>query len=70
MVVAAHDDEHIFDRDDKDERPEDQADNTVKVGHIDLKMVARVERRLQRVQRAGTDIAVHHADRTQGQRGG
>ncbi len=69
LVVAAHDDEDILDRDDEDEEPEDQADDSVKIGDRCGQPVARIERGLQRIERAGADIAEHHAERTEGERG-
>ena len=65
IIIAAHDDEDIFDRDDEDERPEDKADDAVEIGDVESEMVARIERRLERVEGRSADIAVHDADRAQ-----
>ena len=68
-IVAAHDDEDVFDRHHEHERPEDQADDAVQVGDIDAEVIARVQRRLQRVERAGADVPEHDADCAQRQGG-
>ena len=63
VVVGAHDEGHVLDRDDDRDRPEDERDHAVDAG---LRRVHRVvvggEDRLQRIERAGTDVAEDHAE--------
>ena len=69
VVVRAHDERHVLDRDDDRDRPEDQRQHAVdgrrRRGHL---AVVGVEDGLQRVQRARADVTEDHAERTEGQR--
>ena len=67
LIVAAHDDEDVFDRDDEHERPEDQARDAVQICHDQIQVVARIERRLERVQWRRADVAKDDAKRAEGQ---
>ena len=68
-VVGAHDEREVLDRHDDRDRPEHERDHAV---DVPLRGVHRVivggEDRLQRVQRAGPDVAEHHAQRTERER--
>ena len=61
VIVGAHDDPDIFDRGDDDEGPDDQREDAERVLRRDL--TARpVDRRLDRVERARSDVAIDDAD--------
>ncbi len=67
LVVGAHDQHHVFQGDDDDQRPEDERKDAedLAFGNPDAGEV--VQARLERVERAGADIAIHDAeDRQQG----
>ena len=70
VVVGAHHEQHVGDRDDDHHRPEDQRDDPEDaVGRRrDRVRVARIEDRLHRVERAGADVAEHHAQGADDQR--
>ena len=67
VVVGAHHEQHVGDRDDDRHRPEDHRDDPEDAvgGDRDRVRVVRVEHRLDRVQRARADVAEHHAERTE-----
>jgi hypothetical protein len=69
LVVGAHCHEHIFDRHDEHQRPEDQADDPEDVKPVDRQRVRPEEAFLHGVERRRADIAVDHADRTKHQLG-
>ena len=69
LVVGAHRDEHIFDRHDQHQRPEDQAEHAEDVQRVDRQRVRPDEAFLHRVERRRADIAVDDADRAEHQRG-
>ena len=64
VVVGAHQHADVLHGDDEGDRPEHQGDDTVDIRHgrPDRAVVDR-EHGLQRVQRAGADVAEHHAQR-------
>ena len=67
-VVGAHHEEDVFDRDREDEREDqqrDRADDARFRQHVGLNLMG--ERLAQRVERAGSDIAVNDADRADDQ---
>ena len=68
VVVHAHHEGHIFDAGDDDQRPDQQgqqAQHGVRAGRA----ACQFDDGLERVERAGADIAEHHADRGQRKRG-
>ena len=69
LVVGAHRDQHIFDRDDQHQRPEDQAQHAEDVQPVDRQRMRAEEAFLHRVERRGADIAVNDADRAEHQPG-
>ena len=62
IVVGAHDDGHVFQRDHDGQRPEHQRQDAQHGVMVGLQAVVPGEHLLQRVQRAGTDVAEDHAD--------
>ena len=58
VVVGAHHQQDVSDGDDDRHRPEDQRDDPENVlrGHLDRVRIARIEDRLDGVQRAGADV--------------
>ena len=69
LVVGAHRDEHIFQRHDDHQRPEDQAEHAEDVQGIDGERVRADKAFLHRVEGRGADIAVDDTDRAEHQRG-
>ncbi len=68
VVVRAHDEGDVLDRDDERDRPEDERDDPVDVGPAGLhRVVVDREDRLQRVERARADVAEDDAERAQHQ---
>ena len=69
VVVGAHHQADVLDGDDHRHRPEDQRDHPVDCSErrLDRMRVARVEGRLDRVDRAGPDVAEDDAERRHGQ---
>jgi hypothetical protein len=65
VVVGAHHERHVGQRDDDRHRPEDHRDDAHDgVGADgDGVRIVRVEDGLERVDRAGPDVAEHHAER-------
>ena len=61
-VVGAHDEQHVLDGDDQDQRPQDQRQQAEHVLRRDGEAVRLAEAFLQRVERAGADVAVDDAD--------
>ncbi len=68
VVVDPHDDAHVLDADDDDQRPDDQGEDPQHVlrGHAD---VGAREARLEGVERARPDVAVDHPEGRHGQAG-
>ncbi len=61
-VVGAHDQGDVFNRDDQDERPEDQRQDPEDFNDIDRYALEKLQAGLQGVERAGADVAIHHAE--------
>ena len=68
LIVRAQDQQDIFERDDHDQRPEDQAEHAEDVQRIDGQRVMADEDFLHRVERARADIAIDDADRAHRER--
>src|SRR6185437_7843551 len=68
LVVGAHDEDHVLQRDHQDQRPEDQRQHAQHAGRRNTQTVFRAEDFAHRVQRAGADVAEHHADRADRER--
>jgi hypothetical protein len=68
VVVGAQDQQHVLQRDDDRDGPEDQRQHAQDVGRRGLQMAA-VEDFLQCVQRAGADVAIDHTECRQRQCG-
>ena len=68
IVVGAHDDGDVLQGHHQVQRPERQRQHAQHGVVVAVEPVVWRERLLQGVQRAGTDIAEHHADRTDDQR--
>ena len=70
VVVGAHDEGDVLDRDDDRDRPEDERDHAVDVGlgraH---RVVVGGEDSLQRVERARADVAEDDPERAERERG-
>ncbi len=65
MIVGAHDDKHVFDRDDQRQGPDDQRKSTEDCG---LAQIAEIDERLAHgIERRGADIAIDDAERGDGQ---
>ena len=65
LVVGAHDHQHVLHRDHDHQRPEHQRQDAEHRGVVGRQAVVRRERFLDRVQRAGADVAEHDADRAE-----
>ncbi|MDT4849564.1 hypothetical protein FQZ97_836880 [compost metagenome] len=63
LVVGTQDEEHVLQRHHPEQRPEDQRQHAEHAVMVDRHAIAADEHLLQGVQRAGTDIAIHHPDR-------
>src|SRR5207253_6009925 len=66
-IVGAHHQHEVFDRDDDDERPEDQREDAQDVLRRWDHGVMSAEAFAQGVERAGADVAVHHAEGAEGE---
>ena len=69
LVISAHDDGHIFERDDDHHRPEDQAENTVDVQRIGRENMMPGESFAECINRACADVAEDDSDRSDDQFG-
>ena len=67
LIVGAHRDEHIFDRHDQHQRPEDEAQHAEDVQPVDRQRMRAEEAFLHRVERRRADIAIDDADRAEHQ---
>ncbi len=67
LVVGAHQEQHIFGGDDDQQRPDDERDGADHLTLADIGVLELAERRLQRIERAGADVAEHDAERAQRQ---
>jgi hypothetical protein len=61
-IVGVHDERHVFHGDDEHEGPEDEGENAEDLGRCDGGIGEELEARLEGVERAGTDIAINHAE--------
>ncbi|MEJ0043675.1 MAG: hypothetical protein WDM81_16285 [Rhizomicrobium sp.] len=69
IVVGAHDEDDVFERHDDDEGPQDQRQRAEDRG-VAGQLAAGGEHGLAHsVERAGADVAEHHAQRAQGEQG-
>ena len=68
VVVRTHDQHHVLERDDDDQRPEHERQQAVDVGLVERHAVRAAEDLAHRVQRRGADVAVDDADRADHQR--
>ena len=66
-IVGAEDQQHVFDADDQDQRPEDEREDAQHGGLGEVQAAGMAEGFPHRVERAGPDIAVDDAERGQGQ---
>jgi len=64
-VVGAQDEDDVLDRNDDDQRPEEQRQAAVDIGLAGRDRVVAGEDFLDRVQRAGPDVAIDDAERGQ-----
>jgi hypothetical protein len=67
LIVGAHQKDDVFDRDDEEQRPQGEAEYAE--DFVGNQSVGRglAQRFAECVERAGADIAEHHADRADGQ---
>ena len=63
LVVGPQDEQHVLDRDDPDQRPENQGQDAKHPVVIDLNPIMAGKHLLEGVERTGADIAIHHPDR-------
>ena len=63
LIVGAHDQQHVFDRDDQDQRPHDQRQHAQHILRRERQPVLRVEALAEGVDRARPDIAEDDAER-------
>jgi len=69
LVVGAHDQEDVFDRDDDDQRPENHRQNAEHVFRVERQAMLGVEALAKGVDGACPDIAEHDAERGDAQPG-
>ncbi len=67
LVVRLHQEQHVFRRHDDQQRPDDQRHDADDLTDAEAGVLEMAERGLQRVERAGADVAEHDADRAQRQ---
>ena len=60
-VIRAHDQQHVLDRHDQEQRPEYQRQAAKDFAIAGMRVGKQRQHALQRVQRAGADVAVNHA---------
>ncbi len=65
-VIGRHDEGEVLERHDEVERPEDERQHSQHVGRGGREAVFRREALLERVEGAGADVAVDHAQRAEG----
>ncbi|MCY1171710.1 hypothetical protein D9M73_118310 [compost metagenome] len=63
LIVGAHQEDDIFDRDDQDQRPDCEAQHAQNLAGVDPVARSLAQRFAKGIKRAGADIAEHHADR-------
>ena len=69
VVIGAHNDEDVFDRDDERERPKHHRGRAVNTVFDSRNVVNPIEDFLERIERTRTDIAEHDAEGAKGQEG-
>ncbi len=62
LVIGAQDEQHVFKRDDPDQRPENQRQNTQHTVMVERYPICSREHLLKGVQRTGTNITINHPD--------
>ncbi len=67
VVIGAQDQDHVFERDDDEERPEEERDDADDFGRGDAVGAGPGERFAQGVERACPDVAVHDPHRSEDQ---
>jgi hypothetical protein len=65
LLSAAQDQQHVLEGDHEHQAPEDRRHRADDVRRVERHADARAEDRLHRVERAGADVAVDDADRTE-----
>jgi hypothetical protein len=66
-VVGAHHEREIFEGNDDDQGPEDEGEDAEDVPRRELDGVGAVEAFPDGVERAGTDVAIHHSESAEGE---
>ena len=61
-IIGAHDEQYVLDGDHHGQRPEDQGQRTHDIAGAGVGSERTAEHQLHRVQRAGSDVAINHAD--------
>ena len=64
-VVGAHDEHYVFDRNDNDQRPKEEREAAKNIGLSDRNRVIAGKDLFHRIERAGADVAINHAKRSQ-----
>jgi hypothetical protein len=67
VVVGPHDKDDVFERDDQNDGPEHQRQDT-EHGGLHRRSACRAQRLPKRVDRTGSDVAEHHPERAEHQR--
>ena len=67
-VVRAHDEQHVFDRDDEEQRPQKERDDADDLARFRAAGLGVGHRRLHRIKGACADVAVDHAGRAEDHR--
>ena len=65
LVVGLHQEQHVFRRDDDQQRPDDERDDADHLVGAEARAFELAERGLQRVEGARADVAEHDADRAE-----
>ena len=65
LVVGLHQEQHVFSGDDDQERPNDERDDADHLDRSEFRALELAERGLQRIERAGADVAEHNPDRAE-----
>ena len=69
LIVGAHDQQHVFDGDNHDQRPHDQRQDAEYVFRPERQPVLGVEALPESIDRARPDVAEHDAERRDGEPG-
>jgi hypothetical protein len=67
LVVQTHDDQHVLDADNEDERPDDEGQHAVHAGWVAGQADLFAEAGPEGVERARADVPEDHAEGSQGQ---